>query len=278
MNLPLSLPRFWPVSLALLAVIAALSPANDAAAKEPDAVEDVIEQLFLGETVYPQERFELQASTGIEWKRAGRHVDFAIPVELEFGVTDRFQLAVEAPVLFVRRDAGVIAGVGSVEASAFYNVISRRSLGLSFSAGLGIGSPASARELGSSSFAIRPVIVGYKELGPVHLNVSTEAAIALPSSTEAAEVGVEVALGVFVALGSLIPTLELAGEFEDESELSLAPGLLWHPCCELELGLAVPIGLTKGSAGAGLLLHATWEIDLGGDHGQGGDDKEEASR
>jgi hypothetical protein len=272
------LPSRRSRSLALLlGALSVLCLAKDAAASDEDSVEPVLQRLFLGEAVYSQERFELQTSAGIEWTREGRQVDFAVPVEVEFGITDHFQLAVEAPARWVRLDTGVIAGIGNAEVSAFYNVIARRSLGLSFSAGLGFGFPASATELGSSSFGVKPLLVGYQQLGPLHLNASVEAEIALPSGSDAAHVGLEAALGAFVPLGRLVPTLELMAEIEDESSLSMAPGLLWHPWDNLELGGAILIGLTKGAADAGLLLSATWEIELGKHRGDV-EDREEASR
>jgi hypothetical protein len=72
-----------------LAVIALLYPAA-ARAQEPGR--QPLQELFLTETVYPQERGELQVTLGALVDRTRDDKAALVPFSLEYGITDRWQL------------------------------------------------------------------------------------------------------------------------------------------------------------------------------------------
>ncbi|WP_437477048.1 hypothetical protein WME75_27505 [Sorangium sp. So ce1014] len=261
----------------LLAASTAAAPAEQErteAAGEP--ARPPVEELFLGETAFPQEALELQVTSAPAWERAGRRVRFGIPLLLELGITDRLQVGGELPLELVRHDSGVAAGLGAVQAEVLVNLVNDQALGLALSAGLEAGLPAGARALGAPGYALSPFVSLDKAMGGVHVAFSASAEVRLPAAPrDAAELGLGVALGVVWPLGAVVPTVELAAELDDAASLLLASGVLWHPARGLELGAALELGLLGETPDAGLLLLVTREIELAGD---GGDPLKHGSR
>ncbi|WP_437964198.1 hypothetical protein WMF04_31360 [Sorangium sp. So ce260] len=251
----------------LLAASTAAAPAEQErteAAGEP--AQPAVEELFLGETAFPQEALELQVTSAPAWERAGRRVRFGIPLLLELGITDRLQIGGELPLELVRDERGAAAGLGAVQAEALVNLVNDRALGLALSAGLEAGLPAGARELGAPGYALEPFVSLDKAVGGVHLAFSASAEVRLPVARgDAAELSPGVALGVILPVGAVAPTVELAAELEDTAALLLASGVLWHPARGLELGAALELGLMGETPDVGLLLLVTSEIELAGD-------------
>ncbi|WP_437585823.1 hypothetical protein [Sorangium sp. So ce1000] len=259
-------PRASLVSL-LVASTAAAPAEQEQTEAADEQMQPPVEELFLGETAFPQEALELQLTSAPRWEHDGRQVGFRIPLLLELGITDRLQLGGELPLELARRDSGVVAGLGSVEVEALYNLVNARGLGLALSAGLGAGLPAGARALGAPGYALEPFVSLDKAIGGVvHVGISASAEVRLPAARRAdAELSPGAALGVIVPLGDVVPTVEIAAELEDTASLLLAPGVLWHPARGLELGAALELGLAGEVPDAGLLLLVTREIELAGD-------------
>lgn len=268
-------PRASLVSL-LLASTAAAPAEPERTEAEDEPARPPIEELFLGETAFPQEALELQITSAPRWERYGRQVGFRIPLLLELGITDRLQLGGELPLELARQDSGVVAGLGSVELEALVNLVNERGLGLALSAGLGAGFPAGARELGAPGYALEPFVSLDKAIGGVHVGISASAEIRLPAAgRDATELSPGAALGVILPLGDVVPIIELAAELEDTTSLLIASGVLWHPTPGLELGAALELGLAGETPDAGLMLLVTRELDLAGD---GDDHVKHASR
>jgi hypothetical protein len=82
--------------------------------------------------------------------------------------------------------------------------------------------------------------------------------------------GEEVELSPAAALGVFVPTfdrvvlaIELRGDPSMSPALAFASGALVHPSPDVELGLALQVGLSESNLGG--ILTATWETDLAGD-------------
>ncbi|WP_437677836.1 hypothetical protein [Sorangium sp. So ce131] len=258
-------PRAWQ-GLLLVACTAAAPPEQERMEAAEGPAQPPVEELFLGETAFPQEQLELQITSAPAWERDGRRVRFGVPLLLELGITDRLQIGGELPLELVRHDRGVAVGLGAVQAEVLANVVNERALGLALSAGLEIGLPASARELGPPGYTLAPFVCLDKAIGGVHVSLSASAEVGLPAAgRSAAELSPGATLAVVSPLGDVAPTVELAAELDDAASLLLAPGVLWHPAPGLELGAALELGLLGETPDVGLLLLVTREIELAGD-------------
>ncbi|WP_437934186.1 hypothetical protein [Sorangium sp. So ce341] len=257
------------LGLLLAASTAAAPPERERAEAAGEPAQPPVEELFLGETPFPQEALELQVTSAPAWERAGRRVRFGVPLLLELGITDRLQVGAELPLELVRHDRGATAGLGAVQAEAMVNLVDSGALGLALSAGLEAALPAGARDLGPPGYALEPFVSVDKAIGGVHVGLSASAEVRLPAARgDAAELDPGVALAVVLPVGSVAPTVELAAELDEAASLAVASGVLWHPAPGLELGAALELGLAGEAPDVGLLLLVTTEIELAG----GGDE------
>ncbi|XXX72866.1 hypothetical protein WMF30_34980 [Sorangium sp. So ce134] len=259
----------------LLAASMAATPAASTAAAPPEQERDeaagepaqpAVEELFLGETAFPQEALELQVTLAPAWERDGRRVRFGVPLRLELGITDRLQVGGELPLELVRHEGGVAAGLGAAGAEVLLNLVSDQALGLALSAGLEAALPAGARELGAPGYALEPFVSLDKAMGGVHVGLSASAELRLPAARgDAAELSPGVTLALVLPAGAVAPTVELAAELDEVASLAVASGVLWRPARGLELGAALELGLAGEAPDVGLLLLVTREIELAGD-------------
>jgi hypothetical protein len=231
----------------------------------PFQVEEVFQELFLGEIVYPQERGEIQFTTGFLLARE-RPENSRLPVVLEYGITDRLQIAAEFPVDFIGSENAKAEGMGNVELEVYYNFFSDRCSGWAAGLGFGAGLPSATSEVGENAFIYEPFLVLYRDLGRSQVNFSGGLEIEdLREGDETAGVSGDVATAWFMKRKSLVYLLECGVEIEqDATPVRLAPGIYWQPPTRnMEIGISLPIGLGGDAPEVGVLVLATWEF--GGD-------------
>lgn len=245
----------------------AMLPWPARAAAEPDEapakVDEVIEELFLGEAVYPQDALELQVTGGLAGARASGATAAAAELELELGLTDRLQLAAEVPLVWRSAPAERQVGAGNPELELLYNPLSDRARGLAVSVGVGVMFPALS-PAGEDAWGAEAFAVAYKVLGGIHVNLAVAAELELPTEEEDEEDEREVALaatlGVFAPIGRWVPVVELRAASGEAPVTVLSAGVLWHPAGEVEVGAALQLGLDTRSIGG--ILTATVELEL----------------
>ena len=254
-----AVPKLLVAGLAACPAIL-LGPAS--AADDAGRVDEVLQELFLGEPAYPQDALELQVTSVLGGAQTGDTTTAGARLRVELGLTDRFQIAAEAPYAWVSAPPPMArrTGVGSAELEAMYTPLNDRRLGAAVSAGLELAFP-SVSAAGKDSWSVEAFATAYKVLGRVHANLTVSAALALPTAARAEhERSLDAAVGVFTPLGAWVPVLELAASSSADPSAVLSAGTLWHPTDDLELGAAVQLGLDRRSIGG--LVVATMEIPL----------------
>ena len=246
------------------AVCLAMLPWPEGAAAGSGKLDQVIEELFVGEAVYPQDALELQVTGDLGGSRTGDRPGASAGLEIEFGITDRLQISAEAAFEWVSTPMERLVGLGNPSLEVMYNPLSNRDRGRALSAGLRLSFPAASRA-GEDAWSTEAFAVAYQVLGPVHTNLTASVALELPTGAGAErEVSLAGALGLFLPIGRWVPVLELGAASGDRSPAAvLSAGTLWHPVDDLELGAAVQIGLDARSIGG--LVTATVELELAGD-------------
>jgi hypothetical protein len=256
---------------AALSTASAHSTASEARQAQ---LEQVVNELFVGEVVTTQRRLELQVTGGVEWHRSREGVAFTPLAQMEFGITDHTEIGVEAPFALVRLpDGSTETALGNVELSILHNLSSNQEHQMALSLGLEAELPATSRLAGDPAIGLNPLLVVYKKFGPVHVNASISAEVGLVALDDEEEgddadrpaVGARGALSVYGEIGPVVASLEIGGAVGDEPELVVAPGVLWHPAPDVELGAALLYQPLDERAAYGALLMTSWELDLGGD-------------
>ncbi|GAB6167450.1 hypothetical protein JCM19992_34500 [Thermostilla marina] len=254
------------VTLGISAMIALCSLADRAEAQHRygESIKPILQDLFLGESVYPQERGEWQVTTGFMWAKEHED-DFEIPALIEYGITDRLQFGVEVPTTFLRHGAEDHEGVGNIELDTYYNFwndpCSRTAYGVGFTVGL----PEATPHVGNDAVIYEPYFVAYGENDLFATNVYTAIEIEDPlDEHEDTTVGAQFDVACFTEIGPFVPLLELGVEIEEHGEtpVRLAPGIYWKPRAwpETEFGVSLPIGLNEEAPDLGAFVFLTWEF------------------
>lgn len=241
---------------------ASLACASSAAA-QPSKLDDVIQEVFLGDAAFAQDQLELQITNGLTYARAEDEDRFADRLAVELGITDDLQIEASLAGQSRRSPEGSAAGIGESEISVLYGFVSERSIGLALSAELGAGFPAITSGVGEDAYSVELTFIGCKTIGPLYANLSVAPELVFEGDEEGTTVEAGGALALFYPLGAFVPILEVGAGLDDEgAAVTLAGGLLWHPIEEVEVGVGVMVGLTEASPEGGGLLHLAWEIEL----------------
>ena len=237
-------------------------------------VEELVQEVFLGEIVYPQDQGELQFTTGYLLANKGNNFlwgskgedDFQIPVLLEYGLTDRLQFGTLIPVNFLRTGQAESEGVGNVELELYYNFYNDRRSGRAYGVGFALGLPPATSEIGENALSYEPFFVAYQQFNQYALNFSASLEIEEPLGKDQerdSDVGGDLSLAVIRKYDTVTLLAEIETQIEsDNTLLRLAPGLYWQPRDNFELGVSLPIGLTNDTPDLGVFVLMT--IEFGG--------------
>jgi hypothetical protein len=228
---------------------------------EAAKLQEFFQELFLGQMIYPQDNGEIQFSTGFfqatEEKRESR-----LPVLLEYGITDYFQIAAAVPVDFKRHEEAA-NGVGNIEFEVYWNYYNNPSNGWASGAGFGLGFPSASPDVGDRAFLYEPFVVVARQIDRAGINVSAglEVKDFLEGEKET-EVKGDIAAAIYRKFDHFVSLLELGMEVEREkTTVRLAPGLYWRPAwTKAEIGVSFPIGLTTDTPDFGAWLLITREF------------------
>ncbi len=238
-------------------------------------IRPMFEELFLGTIVYAQEEGALQVTSGFFWNQ--RREDYhRVPLILEYGITERFQIEAELPIDFERGGPGNAEGLGNVELGAYYNFYNNPCQGRAFGVGFELGLPSATNGVGKDALIYEPFFVAYQEFQPFAVNFSAGLEIEDPTVTgEETEVAGELAIAAFRRVGQFVPILELGMEIEtEETDMRLAPGIYWKPPRHkgVEIGVSLPIGLTKSAPDIGAFLQINLEFEREKEESEAGED------
>ena len=237
----------------------------------------LIEELFVAETVYPQEKgeFQLTVMPARRGPGAGLRLN-ELTVFTEYGLTDWLQVEVGWGALQRLRDPArpevdPQVSLGTLEwgLRAATRTVGWEGLWLSGGGEMGIPLGSGPQDGGEDGgLALEPVIILGQDLGPRNhlvLNLGLETPLGAKDPGEARDVGLAGALGwIFAPTERWRGTLELSADAEavdGERELGayLTPGILYEGIWELEVGLGAPLGLTDESAPWAVVGMVTFE-------------------
>jgi hypothetical protein len=265
------------------AALASLCRPGAAAAQEGDrAYVQLANEYFLVNSVYPQERGEVQLTTypRIDFEDGHRA---AIPFGIELGITDLWQIELGWVPLAVNRTAGEPhrSGIGDFELETQYSLMNVGGSTTHLAFGLSLTIPAGPPDAGGSEgetelepsvsvgrdfrSAGRPSqLFGQLALGLVGRDEETS------GSGGEEPVAHELLLGVgyVIATGRVRWTAELSwatNEWDggDESALYFSPGIVWDLPSTWEFGIGAPIGVRGEARAFGLSLFLLYEFELG---------------
>ncbi|MGD0411544.1 MAG: hypothetical protein ABSC18_07545 [Verrucomicrobiota bacterium] len=239
-----------------------------------------IEELFKTDVVYPQEVGELEVELASAYQNHAGGDTWTIPVSLEYGLTDSWQVEGGWDCLVERfpRDHSVVRGVGDLEAGTQYSFMNIGGSLFHIAPRFTLQAPVGDvnKDLSEGFMEYEPAVILARDFPELHrtqvfteigagfvqrVNAPANAADAQPAAHE-------------LSLGSgflvLFPRAAATFEFNwannkwnhhgTENEMYLTPGCLWRARRNMEVGLGIPVGLNSGSDRFDVMAHVVWEF------------------
>lgn len=233
------------------------APTTKTAPKTQDVLPVYIEEFFLSEAVRNEEQGELQwtvdamSSRGKGSAADGKSAD----LDMEYGITRRLQFGMEMPYGIQSTTTSELpVSWSTLNPSLLYQFI-RGNHPFALSGAMGVNLPLTSR--GSVSY--EPEVMAAKGFGKLQIHTSF-----IPElSDDDKSLKYNVAALRPIA-HHWIPTLEFNGRRNSGvNSFYLTPGIYKHLPHRLEIGTAVPAGLSRFSSPVGIVFKMTWE--MGGD-------------
>jgi hypothetical protein len=218
---------------------------------------EYIEEFFLSEAVRSEDRTELQLTIdGAAFRGRGRAMDGkSAGLDIEYGLTNRLQLGLEAPYgIQSSATSETPVSWSTADASLLYQFI-RGNHPFALSGVMGVNLPLTLR--GDVSY--EPELLIAKAFGK--LQVHTSVIPELSGDDTSLEYN---AAAVHPLAHHWTPTFEFNGRRNaGVDSFYLTPGIYKHLPHRLEMGIGVPIGASPHASPIGAIFKMTWE--MGGD-------------
>lgn len=225
-------------------------------------VNQPVEEVFLTELVFPQEKGEIQFlfAPGIHLNEAA-HSGYS-PFSIEYGLTDSWQVEAEWSGPRYRSDAA-----SGFEAGSKYSFLDIAGQQIHLALGAEYGFSVRSEE-GESEFGTFLIVA--KEFAALGgLQVFTQIAKEWELGEEEIEEALEGAFLSSYTAGFVLPgkVFHITGEYAWFNENGLnqhyaAPGIVVDLPSDLQFGIGIPIGLSSFSDDLRISAFLTWELEL----------------
>lgn len=217
-----------------------------------------LQELFQTESVYPQEKGEVQLTLVLNYNKTRPDASYLFPFSLEYGITDSWQIEAEfhsmkmnSPLRFHQIEVGTKYSFMNIGSAQFHSAV-----------GLDVGIPVGENGLDEeeSELEFEPYLVlakDFPKLGDMQL--FTEIRLGVEKSFEDVEFNWNV--GLFIPLPLVCLTGELNYISGEEKELYFTPGLVWDLPGTWEIGIGCPIGLNDDADDFRFIIGILFEFD-----------------
>ncbi len=221
--------------------------------------EGLIDELFLGETAYPEEQGSLEVTLSASFFDDEEAESTQMRAEFFYGVTDRFRVSAEVPYLFrdpKEADEDLANGFGDIEIGFLYNLAGAGEDDPAVvSAALEVGFPTGNEkdELGEGEVEWEPSMRVATDVGSGELFATVGGSITRDDSSFVFNIAFAVPVGPVIAV------LELDGSEGDEDSTTFVPGVVWD-FNEMEMGVGIPLSVSGDDPDWGVIYRVTREF------------------
>ncbi len=248
-------------ALPLLLVV----PFSCVLAQEPTDDKRLPEELAITRSIVIQDADELESAATFRYSKSQPTENYAAEAELEYGLTDRWEIDADVPYEFLRpKNAASADGVGDVEAAVRYGVIPLRQGPVALTAGLELGIPTGDRthNLGEGRLTLEPFFTASTWLGRCNVQVNGGWTRAVTNAGEEPRDDFEYNVAILYPVKRWYLVLEGNGESTSTvTTYYVTPELVWRPMKNLELLVAAPLGVTRESADYGVIGAVSLELE-----------------
>ncbi len=246
----------------LIAIAPLFAFGDEVAHDNVGRIEQYVQELFKSELAFAQEHSELQIGVAIVHFYDSDLDSTQVIMGFEYGITNRLQAAIEIPYLFLNTRGEVATeigddpqGLGDISVGALFNLVNQDNHLISIALEVTFTNGDEGDGLGEEHTQWEPSVLYAKQAGSAQVYLSAGAEITSEDSAFTYSGAIAYPLNRFVSI------LELSGSSGGhERTAHFVPGAVWILPYEIELGLAVPIGITDESEDWGIMLN--WNIEF----------------
>jgi hypothetical protein len=235
-----------------------LSFSNSVMSQRINSSDELLQEFFIGQTVYAQHRNEIQFTIApVYWKKQVSEVA-SFPLQLEYGLSERFQFGLELPYSFGNsKNSQRAMGIGNAEIGFLYTFFKdNKSIVVSLAMGLGL--PTEKREKGVERAKVQlgPSLIVARQIGKAQVHTSFGVEFSRGESA------FNYNLATVYPFADWRATIEVNSEIDDHKIIFLTPGLIWKGIEDFEFGLGISKSVNKNSASCGVILMITHEFSF----------------
>ena len=257
-------------------------PQSIASAQEDDveAREQPVQEVFQTGLVYPQERGEVQLSYTSHFSKGKNHSSLQTLLNLEYGITDRWQIEIEWNAMSRRTQTGeaTTRGRGDFSIGTQYSFMNMARSNFHSAVGFEVTLPTAniEKELTEGFVEYEPYFIVARDFPELHnLQVFSQVGIGFmqrarrsadADEDEPAAHEFNLGVGMFVPFRRVVFT----GEFNlstnrwnnggQEREMYATPGMVWRLPRSWEIGVGAPVGLTRDADKSGAIFKLVYEF------------------
>ncbi len=250
---------------------------------EPDrkspSIPQPIQEMFQSDLVYPQEEDEIQFTLFPSFRKNQDSEKTRTLFEVEYGVTDAFQVIFEWDGLLYQNpdDGPTHSGPGNIELGAQYSWMALGDGNTHFSFGTLVELPVGPVDNGLTEgfIEVQPFAVLARDFpklnqSQIFIELGFNWVDQIRNVSDDIEPEIDSIfwnIGAFFPFGSWRATLEINGsnnEWDggDDNEIFVTPGIIYKLSKEWEIGIAAPIGATNTSDDYRMVGYLMWEFEL----------------
>ncbi len=256
----MGLPRRLPfLVLMVFAATANLIYADEprAATTEEKKNEQLINELFVGEKLYIQDKGEWVLIATPSFSHASDEKETEVSGELKYGLTERLQLSGEIPWVLMNPDNGNQEdGIGDISVAVNYNFIQEDKWALGVRSEFVFPTGSQRRGIGDGTLAWEPSLLSSIRLGEGEIYAGVGAII-----NDNDEQGVSYSIAGAYPWRQFVGVLEFSGEnIAGSAAAYIVPGFYYRVREHFDVGFGVPIGVTDGADDYQLVAKLVFEF------------------
>lgn len=272
-------PKLCGGILFLLAWSLASSAAQAEPGREKPRVPQPIQEVFQSNLVYPQEENEIQLTLFPSFRKGSRSEKARTLVEIEYGVTDAFQVIVEWDGLLYEnpKRGPTLSGPGNLEIGAQYSWMGLGDGNTHFSLGTLVEFPTGQADNGLTGgflewtpFAVLARDFPQWNQSQIFVEFGYNGVNRIRTSPQNAAEEIDSLywnVGGFFPVGLWRGVLEINGRNNrwdggQNNEIYLTPGVIYKLSREWEIGVGTPIGMTRTADDYRVIGYLMWEFEL----------------
>jgi hypothetical protein len=273
--------RNWGLAICVLILAGSFRLyADDDDMVSTNRVRRPIEELFKTDTVYPEERGELEVGLTSVYQHNSLGNTWTVPVTLEYGLTDNWQVEAEWNGYVQRTPKGgsTVRGIGDLELNAQYSFLNVNDSLYHIAPRFGVEVPLGNVNKGLSEgfMEYQPGVILARDIPQLHrtqvfteIGVNFVQRVKRPTEADDAEPAAHelaVGAGFFTLFSRGALTMEFNwnnnkwNHHGTENTWYATPGVLWRVTRNVEFGVGVPIGLNRQSDRFDVVSHLVFEF------------------